>query len=103
MFDAFPRDFGKVNQAVGAVNVDEGTKISQAGYASGADGANGKFVEQSVFERLAGLVERFTFRENQTTAGTVNFDNVDLNRFTNELAPAFFGGVARGTTSQADL
>jgi len=55
MVDSFPRDFGQVNQAIGAADVDECAKISQAGNATGADLALLQLVDDLFLDALAGL------------------------------------------------
>ena len=55
MVDAFPGDLGEVNQAIGAADVDESAKFSQAGNTPGADIAFLQLVDHAFLEGFAGF------------------------------------------------
>ena len=54
VIDPVPGDLGEVDEAVGAVDVDESAKFSQAGDAPGADFAFFEFLDDAFFERFRG-------------------------------------------------
>jgi hypothetical protein len=50
VLDAVPGDLGQVDQAIGAVDIDESAKVCQAGYSPGALCAFLELIQQAVLE-----------------------------------------------------
>ena len=105
MIDPFPGNLGKVNQAIGTVDVYKSTKLGQAGHAPFALIALIDLFEQAFFECLARFLRSGFLREDQSAALPVDLDHPHNHRLTNHGAPTLFGGISLVShpASQADL
>ena len=94
MINALPGEFREVHQAISAVNVDKSTEISQAGHPSSADIAYAQLIQQTLLERLTGLLQGGAFGEDQPAAFPVNLDDAHNKVFTDQRSPTLFGRTA---------
>ena len=103
--DTIPGDLGKMDQTVGPFNVDERSEICQAGHSPGAYIALIQFLQQAIFQRFTGLLDRQPFGEDQPASFPINLNDAHHDRFINHPSPALLRGIAAGrhAAQQADL
>jgi hypothetical protein len=105
MLDTFPGEFREVNEAVRAVDVDEGAEIGQTGDTASVGLANFQFGDDALFNGLAGFGAGGALRQDQAAAFAVHFHDANGDRVADHFCPALFGRIAgrHGATRGADL
>ena len=78
MVDVLPRQFGHVDEAVHAAQVDEGAEVDDARDHAGADLAGTQVVEEVLALLLLGLLQPGSAREHDVVAVLVEFDDLGV-------------------------
>ncbi len=83
-----------MDQTIGSADVDESTKICQAGDTTLADFAFSQFFQDLVADLVARFSAGCTFAEDQAMTLTIDFDDTNGNGITNKALVFGFGGFA---------
>ena len=102
VLDAFPGDLGQVHQTVGAVDVDEGAKIGQAGNLAGIDFTFLQGLDDAFLDGLAGFAGGGALGQDQPAALAVDFDDADRDRLADHAGVAGVGCVTGNAHAAGD-
>src|ERR671913_419982 len=94
-----------MDEAIGAVDIDEGAEIGEAGDAACIDLALFQLLDHALLDGLTGLGAGGALREDQAAAFAVDFDHADRDRLADHLLPALLRRIAGrlAATHGADL
>ena len=85
VLDATPREFGKVNQAIGAAEIDKGAKGSEATNLTATSSANFQFTQQFFFLLSPPVAHGLALRQNQAITTTIDFDDFQVQFVANKV------------------
>ena len=89
--DPIPGNLGHVDQSISSADVDESTKICEAGDTTLAHFAFTQFFQDFVADHIARFGTGSTLTKDQAMALPVDFDNTNSNRITNKTFIFGFG------------
>src|SRR5512137_1816963 len=85
-----------MDQAIGAIDIYEGTKIRQAGDPAGIGFAFNEAIDHAGFDRVMCFGAGGAFGKDQAVAFAVNLDKANIDLLADHFAPALLGGIACG-------